>query len=131
MSYPSGQTSIRITIANRITTERQFGGGGEQYAILGNYWAWEKWNKGIKSLREGALDAYDVVMFRMKYHAEIDRWCLIKYQNRWYQILSFHADYRTNEIQITAQELANQQVNIPYSGSEITGGSNTNEEIGQ
>jgi lipocalin len=51
-------------------------------------------------------------MFRMDYHADIDRWCLIKYHGRWYQIMSFNANYHTNEMQITAQELANQQVNI-------------------
>lgn len=133
MSYPTGQMRARVTIAKRVATgNRQFGSGGEQFQVLGDYWAWEKWNKGTKSLREGALDAYDVVMFRMYYHAEIDRWCLVKYQGRWYQILSFNADYHTNEIQITAQELANQQVRlVEYpSCNEIDGGSDNQEEIG-
>ena len=34
------------------------------------------------------------------------------YQGRWYQIQSFNEDYQSNEIQITATELANQQVTI-------------------
>ena len=104
----------RVTIAQRATeTNDDFGKSGQpKYKILGDFWAEEKFNRGSKSLREGALDAYDVVMFRMDYNACIDRWCLIKYQNRWYQILSFNSDYQNNNIQITAQELANQQVTI-------------------
>ena len=69
-------------------------------------------NKGVKALREGAYDAYDTVMFRMRFHSDIDRWCLIQYQGRWYQIQSFNANYQDNQIQITAMELANQQVTI-------------------
>ena len=76
------------------------GAGGVRYSILGEFWAAEDYNKGVKSLREGAYDAYDTVMFRMRYNKDIDRWCLIQYQGRWYQI------------QITAMELVNQQVNI-------------------
>ena len=131
MSYQSGLMDARITIARRVDVSgRQFGDGGERYEIVGDRWAWATFSKGMKSLREGAMDAYDTVMFRMDYHADIDRWCLIKYHGRWYQIMSFNANYHTNEMQITAQEMANQQVNIPYSGSEIAGGSNTNEEVG-
>jgi head-tail adaptor len=103
----------RVTIARRVDVSgRQFGDGGERYEIVGDRWAWATFNKGMKSLREGVMDAYDTVMFRMDYHADIDRWCLIKYHGRWYQIMSFNANYHTNEMQITAQELANQQVNI-------------------
>lgn len=133
MSYQPGLMRGRATFAKRVATEsRQFGSGGEQYQIIGDRWVWEKWNKGTKSLREGALDAYDVVMFRMYYHADIDRWCLVKYHGRWYQILSFNADFQTNEIQITAHELANQQVRlVKYpSCNEIDGGSDNQEEIG-
>ena len=114
MRYSSGMMNKRVTIAQRATeTNDNFGKSGQpKYKILGDFWAEEKFNRGSKSLREGALDAYDVVMFRMDYNGCIDRWCLIKYQNRWYQILSFNSDYQNNNIQITAQELANQQVTI-------------------
>ena len=59
-----------------------------------------------------SYDAYDTVMFRMRYNAEIDRWCLLQYQGKWYQIQSFNADYQQNQIQITATEMANQKVTI-------------------
>ena len=122
MAYSSGMLNRRVTVARRVTSEnRAFGDGGEQYEVLGTFWAAEDFSKGLKALREGALDAYDTVMFRMRYQAEIDRWCLIQYRGKWYQILSFNENYEENQIQITAQELANQDVKVrePYSSGGI------------
>ena len=115
MAYSSGMMNKRIKIAKRVDSAGgDFGrsSGGNKYTILGEFWASEKFDKGMKSLREGAVDAYDIVMFRMYYHAGIDRWCLIQYQGRWYQIKSFNESYQDNEIQITATEMANQNVTI-------------------
>lgn len=125
----------RVKVAKRVDSEGgSFGrsSGGQKYTILGEFWAAESFNKGVKSLREGAVDAYDTVMFRMRYHADIDRWCLVQYHGRWYQIQSFNADYQTNEIQITATEMANQNVTIVYSptNSSISGGNGSSSEIG-
>jgi hypothetical protein len=72
----------------------------------------ETFNKGVKAMREGALDAYDTVMFRCRFIKQLDRWCLLKFKGKWYQITSFNDDYQDNQIQMTAVELANQQVNI-------------------
>ena len=115
MAYSTGMMNKRVKVAKRAADAASGygkGAGGVRYSILGEFWAAEDFNKGIKSLREGAIDAYDTVMFRMRYHADIDRWCLIQYQGRWYQIQSFNANYQDNQIQITAMELANQQVTI-------------------
>jgi len=125
----------RIKIAKRVDSAGgDFGrsSGGHKYTLLGEFWASEKFDKGMKSLREGALDAYDVVMFRMRYHADIDRWCLIQYHGLWYDIQSFNESYQDNEIQITAKERANQQVTIitPPSISDISGGDISSSEIG-
>lgn len=130
----------RIKIAKRVDSEGgSFGrsSGGQKYTMLGEFWAAESFNKGVKSMREGAVDAYDTVMFRMRYHAEIDRWCLVQYHGRWYQIQSFNEDYQTNELQITATEMANQNVTIvtPPSNNDISdgsmsGGAQDNTEIG-
>ena len=135
MAYSTGMMNKRVKIAKRVDSEGgSFGrsSGGQKYTMLGEFWAAESFNKGVKSMREGAVDAYDPVMFRMRYNAEIDRWCLIQYQGRWYQIQSFNEDYQTNELQITATEMANQNVTIVYSpsASTITGGSQTAHEIG-
>lgn len=135
----------RIKIAKRVDSEGgRFGRSscGQKYEWVNKegdhgFYASEKFDKGMKSLREGALDAYNTVMFRMRYHAEIDRWCLVQYHGRWYQIQSFNEDYQTNELQITATEMANQNVTIvtPPSNNDISdgsmsGGAQDNTEIG-
>ena len=115
MGYDAGLLNKRVTIAMRIKAEiGDFGidGGGVKYKIVGTFWAGKQFNKGAKSLREGAVDAYDVVIFRMRWHNGFDRWALLKCQGKWYQIESFNDDYNDNMIQITARELANQDVTI-------------------
>lgn len=115
MAYPTGMMNKRVTIARRHESDgTPFGGSTTvtTYEILGTFWAAEDFNRGVKSLREGAYDAYETVMFRMRFNKDIDRWCLIQYQGKWYQIQSFNASHQDNTIQITAVEMANQQVTI-------------------
>ena len=105
----------RIKVAKRVDSEGgDFGrkSGGQKYTMLGEFWAAETFNKGVKSLREGAVDAYDTVMFRLRFNADIDRWCLLQYHGKWYQIQSLNDDFQKNEIQITATEMSNQNVTI-------------------
>ena len=104
----------RVTVAKRYQdTQETFGKSGQpKYEILGTFWMAETFTKGVKAMHEGALDAYDTVMFRCRYNANIDRWCLLKFHGKWYQITSFNEGYQENQIQMTAVELANQQVNI-------------------
>ena len=121
MAYTTGMMNKRVTVAKRATdTQETFGkSGSPKYEILGTFWMAEDFNRGVKSLREGAYDAYDTVMFRCRYNKDFDRWCLLKYHDKWYQIQSFNESYQENQIQITAIEMANQQVNIAYSTSEL------------
>ena len=114
MAYSTGMMNKRVTVAKRAAdTQESFGKSGQpKYESLGTFWAAEDFNRGVKSLREGAYDAYDTVMFRMRYNAQIDRWCLLQYQGKWYQIQSFNESYQENTIQITAIEMANQKVTI-------------------
>ena len=122
MAYSTGMMNKRITIATRVKQEMgDFGMGsaGLEYQILGTFWAAEDFNRGTKALREGAVDAYDTVMFRMRYNAQIDRWCLVKYHGVWYQIDSFNASYHDNSIQITAREMSNQDVTIITPTTEV------------
>ena len=118
----------RVAVAKRVAQEMgDFGmaSGGQQYEWLNQvesdhgFWCKHDWNRGTKALREGAVDAYDTVMFRMRYNAQIDRWCLIKYHDVWYQIDSFNASYHDNSIQITAREMSNQDVTIITPTTEV------------
>ena len=114
MAYSAGMLNKRVTVAKRAADQgSDFGKqGSPKYEILGTYWMGETFNKGVKAMREGALDAYDTVMFRCRYNAKFDLWCLLKYKGKWYQITSFNEDHQDNQIQITATEMANQNVNI-------------------
>lgn len=114
MAYSTGMMSKRVTVAKRVTVENAtYGKSGQpKYEILGTFWMGESFNKGLKAMHEGALDAYDTVMFRCRFNSQIDRWCLLKYNGKWYQINSFNEDYHDNQIQITATELSNQNVTI-------------------
>ena len=114
MAYSTGMMNKRVTVAKRYQdTQETFGKSGQpKYEILDTFWMAETFTKGVKAMHEGALDAYDTVMFRCRYNANIDRWCLLKFHGKWYQITSFNEDYMDNQIQMTAVELANQQVNI-------------------
>ena len=126
MAYSAGMLDKKITFYRRATAEDgKYGknSAGEKYELVGTFNAAEDFNKGVKSLREGAMDAYDTVMFRCRFNKDIDRWCLLKFNGKWYQIQSFNEDYQENQIQMTAIEMANQKVTIvePYnpSSSEI------------
>lgn len=115
MAYERGFLHYRLTIAKRVmgtTPASATATGKAQYEIMGTFWGNKAWNKGAKSMQAGVLDAYDTVMFRMDYRSTIDRWCLIKCQGRWYQIQSLNGDEHSNQLQITATEMANQNVNV-------------------
>ena len=140
MAYSAGMLDKKITFYRRATAEDgKYGknSAGEKYELVGTFNAAEDFNKGVKALRLGAVEAYDVVMFRMRYRKGIDRWCLIKYNGVWYEIESFNANQREDQIQITAHERVNQKVTIVEPKPEPTptpapepsdGGDNDNSE---
>lgn len=115
----------RITILNKVQpTEKAFGektGYQRDGSLSSSY----EFTKGTRALREGALDAYDSVMFRLNFSGnvakKITRESLIEMHGKIYQIQSLNADYHDNKIIIRATEMTT-QVNIvpnPYSTSEI------------
>ena len=66
------------------------------------------WSKGVKAMREGALDAYDTVLIRMRWTNHVNRDSLLECDDVVYQIQSMHADRHDNTIQITATEMVGQ-----------------------
>jgi SPP1 family predicted phage head-tail adaptor len=110
MTYNAGILNKRITIQKRQATtpgKAGYNSGGIQFADSFKIWANVTFTKGIQSMREGAMDAYDTVMIRAHYHPDIDRRCRIKYKEKVYGIKSFNADEQDNIIQITAAEITN------------------------
>ncbi len=102
-----------MTILNKVQpSERQFG-EKTGYRREGALWSSYKFNKGTKALREGALDAYNTVVFQMNFSAnvKITRESLIECQGKIFQIQSLNDDQRENKIVVTATEMTT-QVNI-------------------
>lgn len=103
MAYSSGMLNKRVEILNKVTAE-EFG-STTKYEPVACVWADVTWSKGTKSLREGALDAYDVVLVRMRWNTIVTRDSRLRHDGKTYQILSLNADRRENQVQITAQEI--------------------------
>lgn len=110
MSYAAGMMDKRVQILARgEATDGEFGvnSEGAEYAKVGCVWAAVDFSRGMKSIREGAYDAYDILMVRMRYHEFVNRECRLVIEGKTYAIQSFNADKRRNTIQITCQELVN------------------------
>ena len=103
MAYTSGLLKYRVTIMNKQVAA----GFGEttSYQPAACVHADVTWNKGVKALREGALDAYDTVLIRMRWNDIVTRDSRLQCNGVMYQIQSLHADRQANTIQITATEI--------------------------
>ena len=126
----------RITILNKVAPAEKAFGEKTGYKRDGSLSSSYEFNKGTRALREGALDAYDSVIFRLNFSGnvakKITRESLIEMHGKIYQIQSLNADYHENKIIIRATEMTT-QVNIipePYSSSGIEGGSTQSHEVG-
>ena len=107
MAYSSGILNKRIAIAKNLqSTDGEFGrgSGGIYYDIIRRTWASITFSKGTQSMRQGALDAYDILLIRMRWMKDIDRDCIIIYNHRFYAIQSLNENFYENIIQITAVE---------------------------
>ena len=113
--FTAGMRNHRITILNKVApTEKAFGektGYRRDGSLNSSY----EFNKGTRALREGSLDAYDTVIFRLNFSGNatktITRESLIEMNGKIYQIQSLNADHQENKIIIRASEMTT-QVNI-------------------
>ena len=103
MGYSAGFLNHRVMIRNKV--EGTNFGDTATYEDAGCVWANVTWSKGVKALHEGALDAYDTVLIRMRWNKLVRRDSQLVYDGVTYQIQSFHADRQDNTIQITATEI--------------------------
>ena len=92
-------------ILNKVLPTQGEFGETPQYEVKAGVWASVTWSKGVKALREGALDAYDTIMVRMRYNTVVSRDSRLLIDGVTYQIQSMHRDYQDNTIQITATEV--------------------------
>lgn len=122
MAYSSGMLRHRVTIQNRTNASAgRFGldSAGVEWKDEQTVWAAVDFVKGLRAMREGAIDAYAVVMVRMRWTSIVNMRSRILYNGITYQILpeTFHADYYTNTIQFNAQAIVTDVQ--PISSSEL------------
>lgn len=103
----------RVTVLNKVAPAERAFGEKTGYKRDGSLWSSYEFSKGTKALREGSLDAYDSVIFRMNFSSNltITRESLIECQGKIFQIQSLNSDYIENKIIIRATEMTT-QVNI-------------------
>ena len=105
MGYSSDILKYMVAILKKKDPENRSFGARTEYEQVACVHSDMTWKKGQKALNEGALDAQDTVMFRMRWNNIIDRDCLLECMGTTYQIQSIHADKREDTIQITATEI--------------------------
>ena len=127
--YGAGMRDYRVTIKNKVVAN----GFGDTtgYVEVATVHAAMTFNKGVKSLREGALDAYDTVMFRMNWNSIVTRDSRLVCEGKEYQIKSLNGNKREKQMQITAVEVVKEDTS-PYtpSSSAIVGGVRNPSEFG-
>ncbi len=113
--FNSGMRNHRVTILNKVSPKEKAFGEKTAYKRDGSLWSSYEFNKGTKALREGALDAYDFVIFRINFSGDvaynITRESLIEFKGKIYQIQSLNSDEMENKIVVRATEMTT-QVNI-------------------
>lgn len=105
MGYSTDILRHRVTILNKKDADKIGFGEKAGYEQVACVHADVTFSKGTKSLREGALDAYDTVLIRMRWNNIVTRESRLECDGRTYQIQSLHADKQDNIIQITATEM--------------------------
>jgi head-tail adaptor len=103
MAYQAGFRTHLVTIRNKVVSTAF--GETTSYQDVATVHAAKTWKHGPKGMREGALDAYDKVLFRMNYNDIVRRDSLLVCEGKIYQVLSLEGDFKTNEIEILAQEI--------------------------
>lgn len=122
MSYSTGMLKHQVIILNRKeATSSKWGkdGSGVEWEQSGCVWAAVDFVRGLRTMREGALDVYGVVMVRMRWNNVINLRSRIIYEGQVYNILgeTFHAEPQDNTIQFNAQIIVNEKT--PISSSDL------------
>ena len=115
MSYSTGMMNKRVAVLSRMAAsagEFGRGSGGQTYVVSQEVWAAIDFVRGLSALREGALDAYDTVMIRMRWNPTVTRESLLWHDGRMYEVQQLNSERQRNQMQITAQERPDLEKNI-------------------
>lgn len=112
MSYATDILTEMVEVLNRTKAESsEYGldGAGVKWDSEGCFYASVTWAKGMRALNAGSVDAYGVVLVRMRWTDIVTMRSRIVYNGETYQILpeTFHPDRRNDTIQFNAQVIVN------------------------
>lgn len=110
MPYTTGLLRHRVAILNRTTAAvGKYGvdSDGVVWAEALKTWASVDFSRGTRAMHAGALDAYAVVLVRMRYTPVVTERSRMVYDGNTYQVLpeTLHADHHGNTVQFTAQRV--------------------------
>ena len=107
MGYSSGMLKHRVEVLKVVAADGKFGArsAAPTYESVGCVWAAVDFNRGLKAMREAALDGIDYVVIRMRWNPIVNRDSYLRCHGVTYMITEFHADRQQNIIQIKAQEV--------------------------
>ena len=111
----------RIMVQNRraaATSRWGLDGSGSEGDDVAILWAAVDYVRGVRAMRDGALDVYGVIMVRTRYCSAINERSRIVYEGRTYQVLgeTLHVDKQANTVQVQAQMIVDGQPNVSSSG---------------
>lgn len=112
MAYTTGILKNRVEILNRAEqTTGKYGidSSGVQWTSAGEVWAEVTWAKGKQAMNAGALDAYALIMVRMRWNDTVTMRSRLVYNGQTYQVVpeTLHIDKQANTIQLNAQLVIN------------------------
>ncbi len=106
MAYSTTLLSKRVEIRNRkVSSTTALGLTSGDWEAVGMAWAGITWNRGAKAMREGALDAYDTVMIRMRWNALVSRDSRIVADGKVYEVDTMQSDKTADTMQLLCHEV--------------------------
>lgn len=106
MAYSTTLLNKRVEIQNRReSSNTALGMTSGEWETVGMAWAGVTWARGAKALREGALDAYDTVMIRMRWNELVSRDSRIVADGKVYEVDTMQSDKRSDTMQLVCHEV--------------------------
>lgn len=106
MAYSTTLLNKRVEIRSRKESSKTaLGMTSGDWEAVGMAWAGVTWARGAKALREGALDAYDTVMIRMRWNALVSRDSRIVADGKVYEVDTMQADKMADTMQLLCHEV--------------------------
>lgn len=97
----------RVTVLERTVAAGSFGrnSGNVSFEETGTVWAAVDFQRGVKAVREAAVDGTDYILVRMRWNELVTRDSYLRIDGVTYMVTEFHRDFQDNILQLKAQEI--------------------------